>query len=90
MADFLVKRSGPASVAVVSTPAKGGRASVHFKVAGVGAQRRVSIPDRHVDAIDPKHAAHLVRTGSRAAPADGLTIAAGPQGKRKRALKITG
>lgn len=59
MAEFLVKRTGPAFVHVVAET-DAGRAVVKFRVRA-GGTRRVTIPDRIVSAIDPKHAKHLVR-----------------------------
>jgi hypothetical protein len=68
MAEFLVKRTGPARVTLV-IPTDKGRACVHLTPEKHGAGRRLSVPDEHADKIDPRHARHLVRL-NKPAPAD--------------------
>lgn len=67
MATFLVKRTGPAHVTLI-IPTDKGRATVTIPVEKHGAGRRVSVPDEHVDGIDPKHAKHLVRLDEPSSP----------------------
>lgn len=60
MADFLVKRGGPARVTLV-IPTDKGRATVSLPVTPHGQGGRVSVPDEHAGNIDPKHARYMVR-----------------------------